>query len=267
MIEPRFDFGKNWQNFLGSVDERRIQEAVAGLQRLLKCDSLTGKNFLDIGCGSGLMSLAALRLGAKVHSFDYSQASVDCALELRDRFVPEQASWTIERGDALDPSYLRQLGSFDIVYSWGVLHHTGDMWTALANVEPLVAKQGQLFIAIYNDQGRVSERWSFLKRQFNRVPDWVKLLMVLGTIAHFWTMTVLLDTVKRGDPLLSWRNHYRQRGMSAWYDAVDWIGGYPFEVAKPEAIFEFYRDRGFILQGLKTCGGSIACNEFVFRRP
>jgi 2-polyprenyl-6-hydroxyphenyl methylase/3-demethylubiquinone-9 3-methyltransferase len=54
--------------------------------------------------------------------------------------------------------------------------------------------------------------------------------------------------------------------MSVWYDLVDWVGGYPFEVAKPEEVFDFYRKRGFELSRLKTSGGGLGCNEFVFIR-
>lgn len=55
--------------------------------------------------------------------------------------------------------------------------------------------------------------------------------------------------------------------MSLMHDLIDWVGGYPFEVAKPEEIFDFYHARGFVLQRLYTCGGGIGCNQFVFERP
>jgi 2-polyprenyl-6-hydroxyphenyl methylase/3-demethylubiquinone-9 3-methyltransferase len=54
--------------------------------------------------------------------------------------------------------------------------------------------------------------------------------------------------------------------MSMWPDVVDWVGGYPFEVAKPEQIFDFYRDRAFEPTRLTTCRGTSGCNQFVFRR-
>ena len=54
--------------------------------------------------------------------------------------------------------------------------------------------------------------------------------------------------------------------MSFWQDLIDWVGGYPFEVSTPEQIFDFYRARGFTLPRLHTCGGSLGCNEFVFRK-
>jgi len=56
------------------------------------------------------------------------------------------------------------------------------------------------------------------------------------------------------------------RGMSAWHDLLDWLGGYPFEVSRPEEVFDFYRKRGFTLERLTTAGGRLGCNEFVFRR-
>src|SRR5687768_17002539 len=126
---------------------------------MLNVERLDGKSFLDIGSGSGLFSLAARRLGARVHSFDYDPQSVACTTELRRRYVPASADWIVERGSALDRDYLSTLGTFDVVYSWGVLHHTGSMWQALDNVKPLVAERGHLYIAIYNDLGEITDRW------------------------------------------------------------------------------------------------------------
>ena len=134
-------------------------------------------DFLDIGSGSGLFSLAARRLGASVHSFDYDPHSVACTQELRERYFKKDPSWKVERGDALDCSYLGKLGTFDIVYSWGVLHHTGKMWEALENVVPLVAEGGTLWLAIYNDQGRASRYWTTVKRTYNKLPRQARFLI------------------------------------------------------------------------------------------
>ena len=57
-----------------------------------------------------------------------------------------------------------------------------------------------------------------------------------------------------------------ERGMNRWRDVVDWVGGFPFEVASPERVFDFYRARGFELERLITCRGGHGCNSFVFRR-
>src|SRR5437763_14715558 len=115
----RFEFGKNWAAFLSVLDEERIAKAEESLKEMLEVETLEGKTFLDIGSGSGLFSLAARRLGARVHSFDYDSSSFACTQELRNRYFPGDPNWRVEQGSALDAEYLRSLGSFDIVYSWG----------------------------------------------------------------------------------------------------------------------------------------------------
>src|SRR5467141_2182790 len=148
----RFAFGENWARFLALLDDQRIRDAEESLRSKLGVQSLAGRSFLDVGSGSGLFSLAARRLGARVHSFDYDPQSVACTRLLRDRFFPGDADWKINQGSVLYAGYLATLGRFDVVYSWGVLHHTGAMWAALKNVTTLVAPGGLLYLAIYNDQ-------------------------------------------------------------------------------------------------------------------
>jgi len=263
----RFAFGANWARFLGVLNEDRIAEAERSLQEMLDVKDLRGKSFLDAGSGSGLFSLAARRLGARVHSFDYDPLSVACTAELRRRYFPDDADWVVQQGSVLDTDYLNSLGQWDIVYSWGVLHHTGAMWPALKNVVPLMRKGGSLFIAIYNHQRFMSPVWLQVKRLYNKLPGPLRWLVLLPSLVWLWGPRTIYDLL-RGKPFETWRNYARHslRGMSAWWDVVDWVGGYPFEVAKPEEIFDFYRDRGFSLRRLMTCGGSLGCNQFVFAR-
>lgn len=261
----RFEFGANWARFLSVLDDRRIAGAEDSLRAMLGVADLDGKSFVDVGCGSGLFSLAAYRLGASVHSFDFDPKSVACAQELRRRFTGSDPHWVIEEASALDPTYLARLGTFDVVYSWGVLHHTGFMWPALENVVPLVKPGGLLFIAIYNDQGTRSKRWTRVKQIYNRTSPGLRWTVLWPTLMVTWGPRFLKDLLVLR-PFRQWREYGRDRGMSPWHDHVDWIGGYPFEVAKPEEIFRFYRDRGFMLVNLETCGGTVGCNQFVFRK-
>jgi 2-polyprenyl-6-hydroxyphenyl methylase/3-demethylubiquinone-9 3-methyltransferase len=263
----RFKFGKNWSRFLDLLDEERVAQAENSLREKLELADLTGKTFLDIGSGSGMFSLAARRMGARVHSFDYDPQSVACTTELKQRYFQNDLLWTVERGSILDVDYVRRLGLFDVVYSWGVLHHTGAMWQAMENAQLPVGRGGKLFVAIYNDQGGASKRWRAVKRFYNVVPSPLKLVLVL-VIGSFWecrSAMVRFSRMQNPLPFKSWSHKKTARGMSIWYDLVDWVGGYPFEVAKPEEVFDFYRKEGFILVGLKTDRGH-GCNEFVFER-
>lgn len=264
----RFSFGANWRHFLQTIDEERIQVATSALAGMLEVTSLAGRRFLDVGSGSGLSSLAARRLGAEVVSFDYDPQCVACGQQLKARYAADDPQWTILHGSVLDDQFLAGLGRFDVVYSWGVLHQTGAMWQALGNVAQLVDDQGLLFISIYNDQGGKSRRWRTIKRIYCSSPAFIQTLLVLAVGAWWETRDALVRLTRLQNPLpfADWAKKKRTRGMSVWHDLVDWVGGYPFEVAKPEEIFDFFRARGFRLNRLKTESCGHGCNEFVFAR-
>lgn len=263
--ERRFEFGENWGRYLKVLSETRILKAEGSLRQMLRLETLRDRTFLDIGSGSGLFSLAARRLGARVRSFDYDKQSVACTLDLKHRYYGDDKNWMVEQASILDEAYVSSLGKFDVVYAWGVLHHTGAMWQALENAQVPVAPGGLLFVAIYNDQGRASIYWKMVKTLYNRLPKGLKFLVLWPSFLRLWGPTILRDCLS-GRPLQTWRSYSFKRGMSPWRDVVDWVGGYPFEVAKPEEVFEFYQKRGFRLVTLKTDGGGIGCNEFVFEK-
>ncbi len=264
----RFQFGQNWSRFLALVDETRAREAEDSLKNMLEVEDLQGRTFVDIGSGSGLFSLAAKRMGARVHSLDYDPQSVACTAQLKTHFFSDDQGWTVEEGSVLDEDYLATLGKFDVVYSWGVLHHTGDMWRALNNVWPMVAPGGKLFIAIYNDTGSQSARWKWIKRTYNKLPSILRFPFTVVVIAPA-ELKALLSSVLRLRPheyARSWRGYGTRRGMSRWRDIVDWVGGYPYEVATPDEIFEFFQRHGFILTKMNTGRVGLGCNQFVFVR-
>jgi SAM-dependent methyltransferase len=267
MTRNRFAFGRNWRNFVEDVDEGRVRDAERSLTTMLGVDDLEGKAFLDIGSGSGLFSLAAARLGAdRIVSFDYDPDSIAATQALRARYAGD-AEWVAERGDATDAEYMSRLGTFDVVYAWGVLHHTGAMWKAMENALARVAGNGLLFVAIYNDQGRRSELWRSIKRRYNLLPPPLQVPYAVAVMLPL-ELRMLASALTRRDAgtYVSGWTKARERGMSRWHDLLDWVGGYPFEVATPEQIFRFCRERGFELAELSTAGGGLGCNQFVFRR-
>jgi len=264
----RFEFGQNWNRFLALLDDTRIRRAGESLQTMLEVDNLEGKTFVDIGSGSGLFSLAARRLGAEVHSFDFDPKSVACTAELKRRYFRSDNLWKVEEASALDANYMSSLGTFDVVYSWGVLHHTGHMWDALENSHKLVASGGKLFIAIYNDTGSQSSRWRWIKKTYNSLPGFLKLPFALAVSAprELKGFCRSLIALRPGQYLKSWTEYDDRRGMSRWHDIIDWVGGYPYEVASPDEIFEFFKTRGFTLTKLNCGNVGLGCSQFVFVR-
>lgn len=263
----RFAFGRNWLDFADAIEPRQVAEAGLSLTERLGAD-LTGKTFVDVGCGSGIFSVAARELGARVTSFDVDADSVACTQAMKRRFRPDDPDWVIVQGSVLDPAFVGSLGTYDVVYSWGVLHHTGDMWAAIDAATGLANPSAQLFISIYNDQGDASRRWWRIKRRYNRGGRWNRGSAVALGVGYRYLPAiprVVGRALHRQSPFAS-TPEGRARGMDRKHDLIDWIGGYPFEVATPESIFTVLRDSGWVLDYLGTVGGGHGCNEFVFSR-
>jgi SAM-dependent methyltransferase len=256
-----FSFGQNWERYMESgLAEPAIKYAQDSFTAFTKLSNLKDFAFLDIGCGSGLSSLVAYRLGAKkVVSVDIDPYSIRCAESLRQRFADNTDNWDVRHGSVLDPEFCSSLGRFPYVYSWGVLHHTGAMWQAIKNVTDCVEPAGMLHIALYNDYKNAS-KWLKIKRLCNRYPRSVFPLLKASYGAYAWAR---LLTQFRSP--LSYIHQYREnRGMSFWRDIEDRLGGLPYEYCKPDQIVDFLSNRDFVLLRLQT-SQSFGCKEFLFR--
>jgi len=198
------------------------------------------QRFIDVGCGSGLFSLAAYKLGAKeVVSIDIDAASTACARYLH-QLEGKPDNWQVFEGSVLDRTFVSMMRPGTFVYSWGVLHHTGSMWQAIRNVEELVAPQGILWVALYN-QYRYSPAWLAIKQLYNRVPGPLQLSMRM-TYACF----SILMLIRRGrNPIRAIRDYpHASRGMSWWRDIEDWLGGLPYEYSRPDQVIDFVKKLG-----------------------
>lgn len=267
--ELRFGFGLNWRSFVEqSITPQRIATSAQGLRRLLGVENLCGRTFLDIGCGSGLSSLAACLLGAhQVIAFDYDDNSVLAAEQLRRRTHIAPKRWQIQQGSVLDLSFMASLPDADIVYSWGVLHHTGAMWQALDAAVQKVRPGGLLAIAIYNYVEREpggSATWLRIKRIYNQVPLPVQRAMEFGYVGTFALLSVLAGQ----NPIRNIHQYTRTslRGMDFMHDVRDWLGGLPFEYATAGELFRYlYTHHHLSLVYLNTHDGH-GCNELTFRK-
>nr|WP_166181093.1 class I SAM-dependent methyltransferase [Altererythrobacter segetis] len=261
-LDTHFEFGENWTQFLHYVDEGAIEEAARGLLKLLPRERIEGSSFLDIGCGSGIHSLAAVQLGAKeVVAIDIDPKSVRAA-EKQLYYCPNARAERLSIFDA-DPAVL---GTFDIVYSWGVLHHTGAMWDAVEKAAQFVKPGGLFAIALYQ-KTPMCGAWRVEKRLYTAAPGPLRwLARMLYKAAYIARMVV---TGK--NPLRTIRAYKTSRGMNFHTDVHDWLGGYPYESATPAEIkahieplgFEPYRE--FPLPfGIGAFG--TGCCEFVFQK-
>lgn len=255
-----FSFGANWKKYTPGLEESAIRHAEDSFKTFTKLSTLKDHTFLDVGCGSGLSSLVAYRLGARrVVSVDIDPNSIDCVRDLRSRFASNLGTWEILQGSALDRDFLASLGVFSYVYSWGVLHHTGSMWEAIDNVRQCVEPGGRLHIALYN-QYKNSERWLKVKRICNRFPGTVFPILKAGYGAFVYGRLL----ARFESPFRFSREYWKRRGMSFWRDVDDWLGGLPYEYCKPEEVFDLLYERGFMLVRLSTTG-SFGNNEFLFK--
>ena len=269
-VESHFRFGENWAQFARRISPAQIETARGDLARLLGTNDLAGISFLDIGCGSGLHALAALQLGAReVTAIDIDQQSVATTQNLLGRLAPHPR-WTILVMSVFDAP--QQLGKFDIVYSWGVLHHTGAMRNAIRAASSLVTPNGKLCVALYA-KTPLCGFWRVEKRFYSRASAPAQRAIRGLYLAWMWLISTLA-LLRRGR-LFRMQGHVKghaHRGMEFYTDVHDWLGGYPYESIAPVELREYMAElgfrevRAFLVPGGRTGLLGSGCDEYVFER-
>lgn len=263
-------FGENFRdNLLANFSEEQLNDAKRFIQEYLDKDSLDGLTFLDAGCGSGVFTLAAALLRAKVTSFDIDNIAIENTKTLLHEY---DLSFDVNllKGSVLDYDFLTSLGKFDTVLCWGVAHHCGDMWRCIDYMTMLVNKGGKLHLGIYNHadgwgfypDGRFgpSSFWKKIKRFYIKLPSFFQnMIDIFATIGIIFIYTITLN-----NPIKKLKSNER-RGMNWKSDLKDWLIGYPYEYARPEEVFQFMKEKGFRLEKLKTNNGLLT-NNYVFEK-
>lgn len=261
-IKQTFTFGRNWRRFLKSYTPERQAIAQEALLAFLKLPDLRGKSFLDIGSGSGIHSAAAFLAGAsRIHSFDYDPDSV-AATKLMHKMMGSPAHWTIEQASVLDAAYMKKLGTFDVVYSWGVLHHTGDQWQALQNAGLCLHDESRLFIALYAKEAYPEwEYWQDVKKRYNEASSFGKWIMEIRYVWIHLLSESWAELLKLPKMIYDYKH---SRGMALWSDVRDWLGGWPTEFSSVPEVSEFCKEK-FDLRMANLAVGE-GNTEFLFMK-
>jgi len=263
----RFGFGRNWRDFVEkSFSPEKVEIARRHLLGFLGRDDLAGLSFLDIGCGSGLHSFAAWKSGAaRVVGFDYDPDSVETA-RLLHAVAGKPENWTIVgRGSVLDRAFVSQLGHFDIVYSWGVLHHTGDQWTAIRNAASCLGPGSLFYIALYTSDAFVDpppEFWLEVKKRYVD-GGWVTKRWL--ELWYLWRFNLGGNPLRIPRLVKQMHEYSKNRGMHLYTDVKDWLGGWPMEFSSIEEVKRF-ADKELGLELVKIAAGE-ANTEYLFRKP
>jgi SAM-dependent methyltransferase len=231
--ERRFAFGENWASYAQLVTQRQIDEAIVALRRLVGGE-LSGKRFLDIGCGSGLHALAALRLGAlEVVAVDLDRKSVETTRTMLEVHAAGKA-WRVLEMSVFDLD-ASAIGRFDVVYSWGVLHHTGDMRRALRVAATLVAPGGVFVFALYR-RTRLCRFWKVEKKWYAGASP---LGQAVARSIFVGLFRVALPIVGKRSFRQYVKEYSGRRGMDFYHDVHDWLGGWPYESISAGGVQEF----------------------------
>jgi hypothetical protein len=203
-----------------------------------------------------LTLVSAAESGANVFGIDVDKENI-MALEKTRMAMDYTQAPEVCVVSILDQSFVRQHEhQFDIVHSWGVLHHTGNMTKAIENACLLVSDNGNFICSIYNRHWS-SPLWKIIKWCYNVFPAPIQKVVV-GIMYPVIYLSKWIVT--RKDPKAM------ERGMDFFHNVVDWVGGYPYEYATADEIKSLVTRQGFKILRIIPAKVPTGCNEFVFKK-
>jgi SAM-dependent methyltransferase len=249
-------FGFQWQLYARTqLDDASSQRSERAFRRRtgFRPEDLAGKLVLDVGCGMGRFAEVATRWGAHVVGIDLSLASEVAAKNLAERTA------TIFQADVFKLPFAP--GSFDYIYSIGVLHHTPDCEKAFMGLPKLLKPGGQIAIWLYS----AYNPWYRMSDVYRKVTKRMKP----QTLHKFCRLVVPLYGLHQGlkkIPLvgrlasssLAWLVPMSHNKDATWrvLDTFDWYSPWYQSKHTYEEVFRWFEDCG--LQDLKVIEQPIA---------
>lgn len=268
IYNKKFSFWKNWARFLERLNEKKINQAKDYLENFIwGKEKIEGKTVIDFWCWSGLMSLCFYLLWAKkIVSIDIDDNSINCTKYLKEKYCKQTNKWDILKGSILNENFIKSLWKYDIVYSWGVIHHTWNMWKWLDLIWKLVNNNWLLYIAIYNKYEKFpsSKLWLKIKKIYANSNFLIRKIMYYLLIMEI----IFMRIIKWQNPYKYIKDYYKNsnRWMDFFRDVEDWVGWYPYEYASIEEIKDFYEKKWYKLINLYDSSAWWWCNEFLFKK-
>ncbi|HUQ65005.1 MAG TPA: class I SAM-dependent methyltransferase [Flavitalea sp.] len=161
-------------------------------------------------------------------------------------------------GSILDKTFIEQLGQFDLVYSWGVLHHTGNMWEAIDNALTLVRQNGFFYLTIYKDDSY--DHSIRQKKNYNSASSFGKKI-----IESYHIFRIMVKRILHLKNPFTW-NEKLERGMNIYHDLVDWLGGLPYEAASEDEMLQWGIRNNLKLKRILCKGNYGSCNYYLFQK-
>ena len=215
-------------------------------------DGLEGKTVLDGGCGSGMVSVAFATLGADVTGVDVTRQCVENGRKNAQRFGVEC------RFIQADLVTLSLDDQFDIIYTWGVLHHTPDAEASFHSLATHLKEDGDIIIAVYL-RTPLSGFWNSIRVFYQRSPSMLKTVTRKTTAA-------LLAGVDMAKRLVGGRQRYMMRGTSNEEIVNDWFGVPHRTFHSYDEVYKWFEDAGLAYELVDPHTGRFkSTSNFVVR--